>query len=74
MLPLCAREDNGVIPWRPLVKGFITRHHDVLYAIDRGDPDRYLRDRPYDARANEEINERVEELAYDTMRRWHRSR
>jgi len=63
MLPLCRREGIGVMPWSPLAKGFLTRPHEEIEATTRGQSDDLLHDRPYDAKGNREINERVEELA-----------
>ena len=65
MLPLCAEEGLGVIPWSPLAKGFLARPHDELRTTDRGRSDSILHRRPYDAGAGIEINERVQELAAD---------
>jgi aryl-alcohol dehydrogenase-like predicted oxidoreductase len=63
MLPLCAREGIGVIPWSPLAKGFLTRPHEEIKATTRGKTDDLLHRRPYAAKGNLEVNERVEELA-----------
>jgi len=60
MLPLCDREDVGVIPWSPLAGGFLTRPHEEMTATIRGedaDWDHYV------SGGGLEINERVEELA-----------
>jgi aryl-alcohol dehydrogenase-like predicted oxidoreductase len=65
MLPLCAEEGLGVLPWSPLAKGFLTRPHDELRTTDRGRSDTILHRRPYDEGAGIEINERVQELAAD---------
>nr|WP_264475126.1 aldo/keto reductase [Salinirubrum litoreum] len=66
MLPLCEREDVGVIPWGPLGQGYLTRPHDELEATTRGDPANHHNPTPeYDAGGGEEINERVQELAAD---------
>jgi aryl-alcohol dehydrogenase-like predicted oxidoreductase len=65
MLPLCAEEGLGVIPWSPLAKGFLARPHDELRTTERGRSDSILHRRPYDAGAGIEINERVQELAAD---------
>lgn len=63
MLPLCEREDVGVIPWSPLAKGFLARPHEEMEATERGRTDSLLHDRPYDAEGNIEVNERIQELA-----------
>lgn len=65
MLPLCEREDVGVIPWSPLAKGFLARPHEEMDATERGRTDSLLHDRPYDAEGNIEVNERIQELADD---------
>lgn len=65
MLPLCEREDVGVIPWSPLAKGFLARPHEKMEATERGRTDSLLHDRPYDAEGNIEVNERIQELADD---------
>ena len=63
MLPLCQRENIGVIPWSPLAKGFLARPHEGIERTTRGQTDDLLRNRPYDVDSNLEINERVEEMA-----------
>ncbi|ELY57048.1 aldo/keto reductase [Natronolimnohabitans innermongolicus] len=63
MLPLCAKEDIGVIPWSPLARGVGTRPHDELEATMRGRTDQYLEQIPYLQGGGEEINERIQELA-----------
>ncbi|MFB6074025.1 MAG: aldo/keto reductase [Haloarculaceae archaeon] len=62
MLPLCEKEDVGVIPWSPLAQGYLTRPHEDLTATDRG---KELADRheEYRAGGGPTINERVAELA-----------
>lgn len=67
MLPLCAREGVGVLPWSPLARGYLARPHTELEATSRGRSDPYLDDRAatYRAKGGDEINERVEELARD---------
>ena len=57
MLPLCAREGVGVIPWSPLAGGYLARPHEEREATTRGEG---MGDR---SDADREINERVEELA-----------
>ena len=63
MFPLCQKEHIGTMPWSPLAKGFLTRPHEEMEATERGQTDTLLHERPYDARGNLEVNERVEELA-----------
>jgi aryl-alcohol dehydrogenase-like predicted oxidoreductase len=62
MLPLCAEEEIGVIPWSPLAQGYLARPHQELDATTRGTT---LGDRhpEYQQSGGEEINERVQELA-----------
>ena len=63
MLPLCDRENVGVIPWSPLARGVAARPHEEVAATTRGETDEYLQGMPYLQGGGEEINERVEELA-----------
>ena len=63
MLPLCDRENVGVIPWSPLARGVAARPHEEVTATTRGETDEYLQGMPYLQGGGEEINERVEELA-----------
>ena len=65
MLPLCVKNEIGVIPWSPLAKGFLARPHDEMDATARGQTDDLLHDRPYAPKGNKEINERVQEFASD---------
>ena len=65
MLPLCEKEDVGVIPWSPLARGYLTRPHEEFDTTTRGETDEYAREHPYAANGGEEINERVEEVAND---------
>ncbi|MFB6311012.1 MAG: aldo/keto reductase [Salinirussus sp.] len=68
MLPLCDRENVGVIPWSPLARGYLTRPHEAFMETVRGEgmedqfPDRV---NAYKGNGGPEINERVEELAED---------
>jgi aryl-alcohol dehydrogenase-like predicted oxidoreductase len=68
MLPLCAREGVGVIPWSPLARGFLARPHEEYLDTARSEymetDDRMvaLLD-AYRENGGIEINERVEELA-----------
>ncbi|MDX1744513.1 MAG: aldo/keto reductase [Halobacteriales archaeon] len=63
LLPLCAQESLGVIPWSPLAGGYLARPHDQLKATERGRTSDYLHARPYADGGGPEINERVDELA-----------
>ncbi|MEZ3143546.1 aldo/keto reductase [Halobaculum sp. MBLA0143] len=63
MLPLCDREDVGVIPWSPLARGFLARPHDELETTARGEAEAEAERHPYLANGGREVNERVEELA-----------
>ncbi|MEF8812220.1 MAG: aldo/keto reductase [Halovenus sp.] len=62
MLPLCEREDIGVIPWSPLAQGYLTRPHEELTTTTRGET---LEDRheEYRSGGGPIINERVAELS-----------
>jgi len=62
MLPLCDREDVGVIPWSPLAQGYLTRPHEELNATTRGES---LADRRegYRSGGGPEVNRRIAELA-----------
>ena len=64
MLPLCAREGIGVVPWGPLAQGFLARPHEAHRDSARADPENHHDpDDAYRAGGGLEINERVEELA-----------
>jgi aryl-alcohol dehydrogenase-like predicted oxidoreductase len=63
MIPLCQKEDIGVIPWSPLARGYLARPHEEFDATTRGQSDDYAKDHPYFEGNGQEINERVEELA-----------
>ncbi|WP_436346973.1 aldo/keto reductase [Natronorubrum sp. FCH18a] len=63
MLPLCEKEDVGVIPWSPLARGVGTRPLEALESTTRGQTDEYLDQIPYLQGGGEEINERIQELA-----------
>jgi len=63
MLPLCAREGIGVLPWSPLARGYLTRPHEDAEATARGESDDYARMHPYLEGGGRTTNERVEELA-----------
>src|SRR6056297_93741 len=63
MLPLCAREGIGVIPWSPMARGYLTRPHEEIDATTRGETEEHMYDHPYREGGGKEINERVQELA-----------
>ncbi len=46
MLPLCDEESVGVIPWRPLARGYLTRPHEQVEETVRGETDDYAREHP----------------------------
>ena len=63
VLPLCEKENVGVIPWSPLARGYLTRPHEEFDATTRGETDDYARQHPYFEGGGREVNERVQELA-----------
>lgn len=63
MLPFCAKEGIGVIPWSPLARGCLTRPHEEVERTVRGKTDEYVHDHPYFENGGREINDRVQELA-----------
>ncbi len=63
MLPLCEKENIGVIPWSPLARGYLARPHEEFDATTRGQSDDYAKEHPYFEGNGQEINERAEELA-----------
>jgi len=63
MLPLCGKEDVGVIPWSPLARGYLTRPHEQVEETVRGETDDHAREHPYYEGNGREVNERVQELA-----------
>ena len=67
MLPLCAAEGVGSIPYSPLARGFLTRPHEAFFDTDRSDSDPLVEQRGqyYLSGGGPEINERVAELAED---------
>ncbi len=65
MLPLCEKEDVGVIPWSPMARGYLTRPHEEIDATARGANEEYLYEHPYREGGGREINERVAEVADD---------
>ncbi|UPV76630.1 aldo/keto reductase (plasmid) [Halorussus limi] len=65
MLPLCEKENVGVMPWSPLARGYLTRPHEDIDATTRGETEEHMYDHPYREGGGKEINERVQELAAD---------
>ena len=65
MLPLCAREGIGVMPWSPLARGFLARPHEAIDATSRGESEERLYSQPYREGGGIEVNERVEQVAED---------
>ncbi|WP_313694353.1 aldo/keto reductase [Halorarum halobium] len=63
MLPLCERENVGVIPWSPLARGWLARPHGEARSTTRGESDTHAHGHPYLEGGGREINERVGELA-----------
>lgn len=64
LLPYCLEEDVGVIPWSPLMHGYLARPDAEWTATDRGAD---LTDNPHPVREgnNPGVNRRVDELADD---------
>jgi aryl-alcohol dehydrogenase-like predicted oxidoreductase len=62
MVPLCEREDVGMIPWSPVGAGYLARPFERDDATTRGEHETAL-NRPYREGGGEEINRRVQELA-----------
>ena len=65
VLPLCAREGLGVIPWSPMARGYLTRPHEEYMSTKRAETDDHAQEHPYADNGGREINERVAELAAD---------
>ena len=65
MLPLCAREGIGVVPWSPIARGYLARPHDEFETTTRGQTDSYAELLDYTRGGGPEINARVEQLAED---------
>jgi aryl-alcohol dehydrogenase-like predicted oxidoreductase len=68
MLPLCAREGVGVVPWAPLAQGYLARPHESFGGTTRAESiesSDWLseRQRRYRENGGEAVNERVAELA-----------
>ena len=63
MLPLCDKQDIGVIPWSPLARGRLARPHEDAQATTRGETDDYALEHPYFEGGGRKINKRVAELA-----------
>ena len=65
MLPLCQKENVGVLPWSPLGAGYLTRPHEEFDETTRGEHEKENIGLPYHEGAGRTINERVQELAED---------
>ena len=65
MLPLCAKEGVGVIPWSPLARGYLARPESKIDATKRGESEEKMYAQPYREGGGQEINARVEQLAAD---------
>jgi aryl-alcohol dehydrogenase-like predicted oxidoreductase len=63
MLPLCDKQNVGVIPWSPLARGRLARPHEEAKATTRGETDQHAIRHPYLEGGGPDVNERVEELA-----------
>jgi 1-deoxyxylulose-5-phosphate synthase len=63
MLPLCAKEGIGVMPWSPLARGYLARSAEEIDATTRGETEEHMYAHPYREGGGREINARVEELA-----------
>ncbi|WP_144798138.1 aldo/keto reductase [Halorubrum depositum] len=63
MLPLCQKEDVGVMPWSPLARGYLTRPHEAVDSTLRGETEEHLYEHPYREGGGPAVNERVAELA-----------
>ncbi|RDI70734.1 aldo/keto reductase [Halopelagius longus] len=63
MLPLCEKENVGVIPWSPLARGWVARPHEEARSTTRGESDEHAHGHPYLEGGGREVNERVQELA-----------
>ncbi|MFC4437365.1 MULTISPECIES: aldo/keto reductase [Natrialbaceae] len=63
MLPLCDRENTGVMPWSPLARGYLTRPHEEIDTTTRGETEEHMYEHPYREGGGREINERVAEVA-----------
>jgi len=63
MLPLCDRENVGVMPWSPLARGYLTRPHEDVDTTLRGETEEHLYEHPYREGGGPAVNERVAELA-----------
>jgi aryl-alcohol dehydrogenase-like predicted oxidoreductase len=63
MLPLCDRENVGVIPWSPMARGYLTRPDEAVGETTRGEAEESLYEHPYRENGGREINQRVQQLA-----------
>ena len=63
MLPLCAKEGIGVMPWSPLARGYLTRPDEEIDATTRGETEEHMYRHPYREGGGTTVNERVAEIA-----------
>jgi len=63
MLPLCANEGIGVVPWSPIARGYLARPHEAYETTTRGETDSYAEYLDYTRGGGPAINERVEHIA-----------
>ncbi|MFC6726005.1 aldo/keto reductase [Halobium palmae] len=63
MMPMCAKENVGVMPWSPLARGRLARPHEEVESTTRGKSDDYAAQHGYLDYGGREVNERVQELA-----------
>jgi aryl-alcohol dehydrogenase-like predicted oxidoreductase len=61
VLPVCADQDVGVIPWSPLARGFLTGKYERDESID-GDSKRFTEDRRPEERFPEDAWDVLEEV------------
>ncbi|WP_049924376.1 aldo/keto reductase [Halopiger djelfimassiliensis] len=63
-VPVCRRENVGIIPWSPLAAGYLARPHEEFRTTVRAEHEVENADVPYhEFPASSEINDRVRELA-----------
>jgi len=63
MLPFCAQENVGVIPWSPMARGYLTRPDEQVDSTTRGASETRLYEHPYREGGGPEVNARVQQLA-----------
>ena len=66
VLPLCDRNEMGVMPWGAIGQGFLARPVEELEETARGDPENFHNPTDeYERGGGREINARVQELAQE---------